>query len=80
MAAHSPNPDEAKALLEFFAGDFAQAEFSRQNNEFTAVSSGIDDESTARLGEFKADTTTNMGSFSRNSKAAQAIFNNVGWN
>ncbi|VAV94525.1 Ferric iron ABC transporter, iron-binding protein [hydrothermal vent metagenome] len=80
MAAHSPNPDEALALLEFFTSDFAQIEFARQNNEYTAVPGVADDASTARLGDFKADTSTDMASYSRNTKAAQAIFNQVGWN
>jgi iron(III) transport system substrate-binding protein len=80
LAAHSPNPDEALALLEFFTSDFAQKEFAQQNNEYTAVPGSVDDASTARLGDFKPDTTTDMASFSRNSAAAQAIFNRVGWN
>ncbi len=80
LAAHSPNPDEAEALLEFLTSDFAQKEFSQQNNEFTAVPDVENDESIARLGIFKPDTTTDMSSFSRNAKAAQAIFNQVGWN
>ena len=80
MAAHSPNPDEALALLEFFTGDFAQKEFAQQNNEYTAVPGADDDASTTRLGDFKPDTTTDTASYSRNSAAAQAIFNQVGWN
>ena len=80
MAAYAPHPDEALALLEFFTGDFAQKEFARQNNEYTAVPGVADDASTARLGDFKADTSTDMASYSRNAKAAQAIFNQVGWN
>lgn len=79
MTAASPNPEQAAALLEFLAGDFAQAQFASQNNEYAAVIDGPDDDSTDRLGDFKADTSTNTAAFSRNAAAAQAIFNQVGW-
>lgn len=80
MTAAAPHPKEAKALLEFLSGDFAQRHFANQNHEYPAVSGLSADENTARLGEFKADTTTNTSAFSRNAGAAQAIFNQVGWN
>jgi iron(III) transport system substrate-binding protein len=80
LAAHAPHPDEALALLEFFTSDFAQREFAEQNNEYPAVPGVGGDETTKRLGDFKPDTTTDMASFSRNAAAAQAIFNEVGWN
>ena len=37
------------------------------------------DESTERLGAFKADDSTDTAAFSRNAAAAQTIFNQVGW-
>ena len=79
MAAHAPNPKEAVTLLEFLTSDYAQEQFANQNNEYAAVDSAPDDDSTARLGDFKADTSTNTAAFSRNAAAAQAIFNQVGW-
>ncbi len=79
-AANSPNPEQATALLEFLTSNFAQKQFATQNNEYAAVEGAADDESTARLGDFKADTTTDTAAFSRNAGAAQAIFNEVGWN
>lgn len=79
QTAASPNPESAKALLEFLTSDYAQQHFAGQNNEYPAVPSVALDDGTARLGEFKADTTTNTSAFSRNAGAAQAIFNKVGW-
>ncbi|WP_300548437.1 extracellular solute-binding protein [Roseovarius sp.] len=80
MTAAAPHPDEATALLEFLTGDFAQTQFARDNHEYPAVEGVAGDEGTARLGTFKADTTTNTSAFSRNATEAQAIFNQVGWN
>ena len=79
MTANAPNPEHATALLEFLTSDFAQAHFAGQNNEYAVVSDAASDEDTARLGEFKADTTTDTVAFSRNAAKAQAIFNEVGW-
>ena len=79
IAASSPNPAEAQALLEFLTGDYAQAQFASQNHEYPAATGAPGDEGTARLGAFKADSTTPTAAFSRNAKAAQAIFNAVGW-
>ena len=80
MTAAAPHPDEATALLEFLTGDFAQTQFARDNHEYPAVEGVAGDEGTARLGTFKADTTTNTSASSRNAAEAQAIFNQVGWN
>lgn len=79
-AAHSPNSDEADKLLEFLTTEFAQQHFAGQNNEYPAVSGVPLHERTARLGIFIPDTTTNTAVFGTNAKAAQTIFNNVGWN
>ncbi len=80
MTAAAPNKDAAAALLEFLTGDFAQAHFAAQNHEYPVVEGVVADESTTRLGDFKADETTDTASFSRNAAKAQAIFNEVGWN
>ena len=79
MTKASPNPDSAKAFLEFLTGDFAQSHFASQNHEYPAVSGVKADDSTDRLGSFKADETTETAVFSANAKAAQTIFNQVGW-
>lgn len=79
LAAHAPNEDEGRALLEFLTSDFAQDHFANQNNEYPAVPGVGLDEDTARLGIFVPDSTTNTAAFSANAGAAQAIFNKVGW-
>lgn len=79
MTRAAPNPDNARAFLEFLTGDFAQAHFASQNNEYPAVPGAPGDDSTERLGDFKADDITDTAAFSRNAATAQAIFNEVGW-
>ena len=79
MTKAAPNEDNARAFLEFLTGDFAQAHFASQNNEYPAVPDAPSDDSTDRLGEFKADDSTDTAAFSRNAAKAQAIFNEVGW-
>jgi len=79
LTASAPNADNALKLLEFFTSDFAQAHFASQNNEYPAVAGAPGDDSTDRMGEFKADESTPTAAFSRNAAAAQAIFNAVGW-
>jgi len=79
MTASSPNPEAARALLEFMTSETAQKHFAGQNNEYPAVPGVGLDEDTARLGFFIADSTTPTAAFSRNAKAAQTIFNEVGW-
>lgn len=79
LTASAPNPAEATQLLEFLTSDFAQEHFANQNNEYAAVETAADDDSTKRLGAFKADTSTNTAAFSRNAAKAQAVFNKVGW-
>lgn len=79
MTAAAPHPDDAKAFLEFLTGEFAQQHFAGQNNEYPAATGAKGTESTRRLGDFKADETTDTAAFSRNAAKAQAIFNDVGW-
>jgi len=79
MTKAAPNEDNARAFLEFLTGDFAQSHFASQNNEYPAVPDAPSDDSTDRLGEFKADDSTDTAAFSRNAAKAQAIFNEVGW-
>src|SRR6056297_3284357 len=79
MTKAAPNEDNARAFLEFLTGDFAQSHFASQNNEYPAVPDAPSDDSTDRLGEFKADDSTDTAAFSRHAAKAQAIFNEVGW-
>lgn len=79
LTASAPNPDNALKLLEFLTSDFAQAHFASQNNEYPAVAGAPGDDSTDRMGAFKADETTPTAALSRNAATAQAIFNAVGW-
>ena len=78
-AAAAPNPENAVKFLEFLTSDFAQSHFASQNNEYPAVQGAPGVEAKDRLGDFKADDTTPTAAFSRNAKAAQTIFNEVGW-
>lgn len=79
MTAAAPHPENAVKFLEFLTSDFAQTHFASQNNEYPAVEGAPGVEATERLGDFKADDTTPTAAFSRNAKAAQTIFNEVGW-
>ena len=79
MTAAAPNAENAVKFLEFLTSDFAQSHFAAQNNEYPAVEGAPGAEATDRLGDFKADDTTPTAAFSRNAKAAQTIFNEVGW-
>ncbi|WP_417726235.1 extracellular solute-binding protein [Roseovarius sp.] len=80
IAAHAPHKDEALKLLEFLASETAQAQFANGNNEYPVLV-GVDiGEHVAKLGEFKADSTTPTSSFKQHAATAQAIFNQVGWN
>jgi len=79
MTKSSPNPESARAFLEFLTSEFAQSHFANQNNEYPAVPGVALDEDTARLGFFIPDSTTGTDSYGRNAAKAQAIFNEVGW-
>ena len=79
ILANSPNSENATRLLEFFTSEAAQEHLAGQNHEFTTVPGAMDAPTTERLGTFKADSTTPTASFSENAAAAQAIFNEVGW-
>ena len=79
MTRSAPNPEEAKAFLEFLTGEFAQHHFASQNNEYPAVPGVALDVDTARLGFFIPDSTTGTASYGDNAAKAQAIFNEVGW-
>jgi iron(III) transport system substrate-binding protein len=79
QTASSPNPEAAKALLEFLTSEWAQKYFAGQTHEYPAVPGVGLDEGTARLGIFVPDSTTGTDAYSRNAAKAQAIFNEVGW-
>lgn len=79
ILANAPNPDNAKALMEFLTSDYAQTHFASQNNEFPSVEGLELDKEVKMMGDFKADTTTPTASFSRNAAKAQELFNEVGW-
>ena len=79
IVATSPNPKEGAAFMEFLVSPFAQEYLAAQNNEFPVIEGTALDKEVAKLGTFKADTTTNTSAFSRNAGKAQEIFNTVGW-
>ncbi|MGR3782060.1 MAG: extracellular solute-binding protein [Albimonas sp.] len=78
MAAHAPHPEAAKAFLEYLASDSAQAYFSKGNDEYPVVEGVEQAESTAQLGEFKADEL-NLAELGRNQARAQMIYDSVGY-
>ena len=78
MAAHAPHPEAAKAFLEYLASDSAQAYFSKGNDEYPVVEGVEQAESTAQLGEFKADDL-NLAELGRNQARAQMIYDSVGY-
>ena len=78
MAAHAPHPEVAKAFLEYLASDSAQAYFSKGNDEYPVVEGVEQAESTAQLGEFKADDL-NLAELGRNQARAQMIYDSVGY-
>ena len=80
IARNAPNPEEARALLEFLTTEKAQAQFANANNEYPVLSGIPIDEDVAQLGLFIPDSTTPTSTFSENAAEAQAIFNEVGWN
>ncbi|UXX82498.1 extracellular solute-binding protein [Roseovarius pelagicus] len=79
MTVSSPNPDQARTLLEFLTSAYAQQHFADQNNEYPAVPGVGLGAGPARLGFFIPDTATPTAAFSANAAKAQTIFNQVGW-
>ncbi|WP_341366875.1 extracellular solute-binding protein [Yoonia sp. BS5-3] len=78
VAAHAPNRDNAIAFLEYLSSDQAQQYFSAGNDEYPAVPGVGLSASVATLGLFRPDAV-DLSEVAQNVPAAQAIFNEVGW-
>ena len=78
VAANAPNRENAIAFLEYLASDQAQQYFSAGNDEYPAVPGVGISPSVAALGMFKPDDL-DATTIANNVPAAQAIFNEVGW-
>lgn len=78
VAANAPNRDNAIKFLEYLASDQAQQYFSAGNDEYPAVPGVSLSPSVAQLGIFRPDAV-DLSAVAQNVPAAQAIFNQVGW-
>jgi iron(III) transport system substrate-binding protein len=79
MLKTAPHKEAAVTFLEYLASDEAQAYFANGNNEWPAVRSATaKNPALESLGAFKADTM-NVGTLSKNTAAAQKIFDRAGW-
>jgi iron(III) transport system substrate-binding protein len=75
----APHKDAAVKFLEYLASDEAQAYFANGNNEWPVVKTALaGNPALDALGKFKADTL-NVGTLSRNTAAAQRLFDRAGW-
>jgi iron(III) transport system substrate-binding protein len=75
----APHPEAAVRFLEYLASDAAQAHFADGNNEWPVVkTAAVKNPALEALGPFKADPL-NVGILTRNTAAAQKIFDRAGW-
>ncbi|MEM9300476.1 MAG: Fe(3+) ABC transporter substrate-binding protein [Pseudomonadota bacterium] len=78
ITTHSPNPDNALALLEFLAGEEAQAWYAEMNHEFP-VREGVAPTSVlASWGPFDADDI-NLSELGKHNAAAVRLMDRAGW-
>lgn len=78
VAAHAPNPDNARKFLEYLAGDAAQRHFSAGNDEYPAVPGVGLSASVAKLGLFRPDAL-NLAVLGANQAAAQKTYDSIGY-
>jgi iron(III) transport system substrate-binding protein len=75
----APHRDAAVRFLEYLASDEAQTHFADGNNEWPAVKTAIvKNPALEALGSFKADPL-NVGTLTKNTAAAQRVFDRAGW-
>jgi iron(III) transport system substrate-binding protein len=75
----APHPEAALRFLEYLASDAAQVHFADGNNEWPVVATApVTNPALEKLGKFRADPL-NVGILSRNTAAAQRIFDRAGW-
>ena len=78
MVANAPNPEAAKAFLEFLASNEAQQQFSAGNNEFPAVAGVEPIDALARWMDKKLDDL-NVSVLGDNNADAVRLMDRVGW-
>lgn len=78
VAANAPHRENAVRFLEYLTTEPAQTYFSAGNDEYPAVPGIALSPSVEALGEFVADDVS-LSAVARNLPAAQAIFDQVGW-
>lgn len=75
----APHPAEARAFLEYLASDEAQRHFADGNDEWPVVRGlTVQNPALQALGTFQADAL-DVATLSRNTAAAQRIFDRAGW-
>jgi iron(III) transport system substrate-binding protein len=75
----APHRDAAVRFLEYLASDEAQTHFADGNNEWPAVKTAVvKNPALEALGSFKADPL-NVGTLTKNTAAAQRVFDRAGW-
>lgn len=75
---YGKNQEEAVKLMEFLAGDEAQAFFATHNNEYPAVETVAVPNLLKSWGEFKHDTL-NLEEVGKRNAEAVKLFDEVGW-
>ncbi|OOG22743.1 Fe(3+) ABC transporter substrate-binding protein [Thioalkalivibrio denitrificans] len=78
VTAHARNRDNAIRLLEFMAGDEAQAWYAEANQEYPVKPDVPHSETLAGFGEFKADAV-NLGLLGAHNAAAVRLMDRAGW-
>ncbi len=78
ITAHAPNKANAKALLEYLAGNEAQQWYAETNNEYPAVRGVALSQTVANWGPFKADELPVAKLSELNADALRA-FDRAGW-
>lgn len=78
LAAHSPNPDNARALIEYLLSPAAQESLASGSMEFPLLEGVAAAPVVAEFGAFKRDEVS-LDAVAKASARAQAIFNEVGY-
>jgi iron(III) transport system substrate-binding protein len=79
MLKTAPNPEAAKAFLEYLSGSAAQVFFSQGNNEYPVVEGTAIDPVLASFGILFKEDTVNVEAYGSNSRQAVEIADRVGW-
>ncbi len=78
IVATAPNPENARAFLEFLISVEAQEVFAAGNNEYPVVEGAMPSDVTQSFGLFRSDAV-NVVAYGENNPEAIRIFDRVGW-